>query len=537
MADRRISLVLASGCAGLMLSWSGVCFGQSPTIEETGIIPLNSIATRPGSLDSLLGMLPGSSGATFGSQPGRDDLLLGRIGTSAPRVPTAVTTPGGVYQGPQSTALRTPIQTLPAARPLLYGTLELPEVTSELGPPDGLTLDQAIDLLVHQNLDLRAKQLEIPQARADILTASLRANPIFYADSQLVPYGSNSVRRPDGPTQYDVNISHPIDYSHKRRARMAYAARALEVMEAQYQNEVRLAIQNVYFAYVDVLAARETVRYLQASIKGLDEVVRVNEGLFAERNAPRADAYQARSDREIAIVGLADAREAMRQRKVILGELLGYRPEQAEVLELRGTIGDRGTPLPPNPELVQLALAGRPDIAAYRLGISTAEANVALQRANRFSDAYLLYQPYTYQNNAPFGKQSGTSWAVGMTVPLPIYNRNQGNIERAKVNVYQSEVQLATQERRVEIEVKQAVKEYEVSAEIMERIRTGVLPDLKRAYQDRLKLFDEGEVNKIVFLDSLRRYNETAKAYLDAAVRHRRSMLVLNTVVAQRIMP
>jgi cobalt-zinc-cadmium efflux system outer membrane protein len=103
--------------------------------------------------------------------------------------------------------------------------------------------------------------------------------------------------------------------------------------------------------------------------------------------------------------------------------------------------------------------------------------------------------------------------------------------------VYQSEVQLATQERRVEIEVKQAVKEYEVSAEIMERIRTGVLPDLKRAYQDRLKLFDEGEVNKIVFLDSLRRYNETAKAYLDAAVRHRRSMLVLNTVVAQRIMP
>ena len=141
---------------------------------------------------------------------------------------------------------------------------------------------------MHQNLDLRAKQLEIPQARADVLTASLRANPIFYADSQLVPYGSDSVRRPDGPTQYDVNISHPIDYSHKRRARMAYAARALEVMEAQYQNEVRLAIQNLYIAYVDVLAARETVRYLQASIKGLDEVLRVYEGLYKQKNRHQA---------------------------------------------------------------------------------------------------------------------------------------------------------------------------------------------------------------------------------------------------------
>ncbi len=117
------------------------------------------------------------------------------------------------------------------------------------------------------------------------MTASLRANPIFYADSQLVPYGSDSVRRRDGPTQYDVNISHPIDYSHKRWARMAYAGRALQVMEAQYQNEVRLAIQNLYNAYVDVLAARETVRYVRTSVRGLDEYLRVNQRLFQQKGA------------------------------------------------------------------------------------------------------------------------------------------------------------------------------------------------------------------------------------------------------------
>ncbi len=87
--------------------------------------------------------------------------------------------------------------------------------------------------------------------------------------------------------------------------------------------------------------------------------------------------------------------------------------------------------------MVQLALTSRPDVAAFRLGIASAEANVGLQRANRFADAYVLFQPYTYQNNAPYGKQSGTSWALGITVPLPVYNRNQGNIERAKINVYQ----------------------------------------------------------------------------------------------------
>ena len=75
--------------------------------------------------------------------------------------------------------------------------------------------------------------------------------------------------------------------------------------------------------------------------------------------------------------------------------------------------------------------------------MQAATANVKLQQANRFSDAYLLYQPYTFQNNAPFGKQSGTSWAVGITVPLPFYNRNQGNIERARINVTQTQQQLA----------------------------------------------------------------------------------------------
>ncbi len=537
MTARRRSACAVSTVAIGALVLTSVARAQAPTIEETGIIPRGSITTTPGSLNSLLGMLPGSSSVTFGSQPGRDDMILGRAGLGAPRVPTSITTPGGVYSGPQGSAGPPSIVPLPLPRPLLYGALELPAEGADEGPADGLTLDQAIDLLIHQNFDLRAKQLEIPQARADVLTASLRANPIFYADSQLVPYGTNSVRRPDGPTQYDVNVSHPLDYSHKRRARMALAARALEVMEAQFQNEVRLAIQNVYMAYIDVLAARETVRYLKTSISGLDEVLRANERLFKELNAARPDVDQARSDREIARVGLLDALEALRQRKVILGELLGLDADSSERLELRGKIGPIPVTLPPRAELTALALNCRPDVAAFRLGVTSAQANVALQRANRFSDAYLLYQPFTFQNNAPFGRESGSSWAVGITVPLPVYNRNQGNIERAKINTYQSEVQLDGQTRRVEIEVQQAIKEFEVSGQIADQIRTSVLPGLARAYRAQLKRFEEGEVTKFVSLDSQRKYNEMVKAYLDATVRHRRGMLTLNTVIGQRVVP
>ncbi len=511
--------------------------GQAPTIEESGIMLKGASLSTPGSMSSLLGPMPGSSGITFGMQPGRDDMILGgRAGLGTPRVPTSITTPGGIYQGPQRARGITAPKPAPIPPPLRYGTMELP-TEEDQGPPDGLTIDQAIEILVHGNLDLRAKFLEIPQMRADVLTASLRANPIFYADGQLVPYGTDSVRKPDGPTQYDINVSHPLDYSHKRQARTEYASRALKVIEAQYQNEVRLAIGNLYAAYVDVLAAREDIRALRASIAGLNEVVRIHQEQYEKKAGTSADVDQAKSEREIAEVGLLDAQEVLLKRKRVLGEILNLPPEETERLELRGKLSEAGPPIPAVNELYQLAQDYRPDLASFRLGVQAASANVKLQQANRFSDAYLLYQPYTFQNNAPYGRFSGTSWALGITVPLPLYNRNQGNIDRARINVTQSQQQLAYLERRLATEVQQAVGEYRSSGQIVQRVRERVLPGLKHAYETRLELFREGEANKFVYLDAQRKYNETVKAYLDSLARHRRSMLDMNTVVGQRILP
>ena len=531
-------------CAGVRLLVSGavllllgqrIASAQAPTIE-TGIITRNPGLSTPGSMSSLLGPMPGSSGMTFGMQPGRDDMILGRAGLGAPRVPTAITTPGGVYQGPRQTQGIAVPQPLPLPPAPLYGTMELPTVEDE-GPPDGLTLERAIQMLIDRNIELHSKYLEIPQARADVLTASLRANPIFYADSQLVPYGTNSVRKPTGPTQYDVNVTHPLDLSHKRRARIAYASRALQVMEAQYQNEVRLAIANLHAAFVDVLAARKAVEYTKKSVKGSDELVRVAVNLYEKKEGTRADVDQAKSEREIAVAGVDDAEELLLKRKRVLGELLNLSPQDSESLDVRGSLLYQGPAPPALPELVEIARDCRPDVVSYRLGIEAALANVRLQKANRFSDVYLLYQPYTFQNNAPLGTESGHSWALGLTVPLPVYNRNQGNIERARINVGQTQEQLAFLERRLATEIAQALGEIQVSGKIVRRLRENVLPGLERARDDHLELYREGEETKFVFLSAQRRYNDMVKSYLDSAARHRRSILDLNTVIGQRIMP
>ncbi len=516
-------------------------WAQGPTYD-TGL------PSPPGGNGSLLGGAPGTGSNTLGSTPGGGASVMaassgagapisGRTGSTAPHVYSAVSTPSAA-PGPsdQPKGITAPAEQ-PTFTPSSYGSYALPSGPADDGPPDGLTLDQAIELTIRNNLDLRAKSYEIPQAQADILNAGLRANPVFYADGQLVPYGRYNRDRPGGQTQYDVNISYPFDLSQKRQARTLYATRAKRVIEAQYQDAVRTSIDNLYGSYVNVLAARQTVRYSKASVEGLTKLYEVTEELYRRDQNTRADVSRVQTQLEGAKVGLLDAEEGLRKAKRDLGVYLAISPDQAESIEVRGSIEDLGSPLPPTDELIRMALAIRPDIVAYRLGIKSAEANVRLQLANRFTDVYVLYQPYTYQDNSPFGLKSPTSWALGVTVPLPIYNRNQGGIARAKLNVTQSQIELASIERQIMTDVQQALYEYQVTAKMVARIKNELIPAAKQVRDDTYRLYQGGEVNVIIFLNAQKEWQDTLKQFLDTVIRHRRAMLALNTVLGQRVLP
>lgn len=234
---------------------------------------------------------------------------------------------------------------------------------------------------------------------------------------------------------------------------------------------------------------------------------------------------------------MLDAEESLRQKKRVLGVLLNLVPAEAESLELRGTILDKGPPPPPSEVLQQIALAVRPDIVAYRLGVQRAVADVRLAQANRFSDVYVLYQPYTFQDNTPFDAKSAHSWALGVTVPMPLYNRNQGGILRAKLNVTQTQIELANLEHQARIEVLMAEREYAITRQAIERIEKNLLPTATQMRDDTYRLYVGGEVNVVAFLNTESEYNTRVKQYLDTLVRHRRSMLALNTALGQRLLP
>ena len=515
---------------GLLASGATSARAQGPTIDTPD-------TASPGSGNSALGQSPGSGGAGPANGPA-DTLLGGRPGPTTPKgISSGISSPGsrpgsgGVDRQGIGPTAEQPAAAIPAG-----GALALPATEEDPGPPNGLTLDQAIDLVVRQNLDLRAKAAEIGLAKADELTASLRANPVFYADAQLVPYGQYTRQRPGGQTQYDVNISYPLDLSRKRRARTISAIQATRVIEAQYQDAVRQSIDNLYSGYVDVLQARRAIAFSEAGLAGLTKALKATEDLARRGERKPSDVARVRVQQRTAQQQLVESEAALVKARRALAVLLNVPVDSADAVELNGTLKYPRIDLPPAPDLIALALATRPDVISYRLGVRRAEADVKLQYANRFQDVYVLYQPYTLQDNTPFGLKSPTSWAVGVTVPLPIYNRNQGNIERSKKNVDQTRVELASEERQAVQDVQAAEREYALARLAVDRIENEILPDARIILEEAERLYP-GELPELDYLQAVSDFNTNARAYLDATVRLRRAMLDVNTAVGRRILP
>ena len=390
-----------------------------------------------------------------------------------------------------------------------------------LGQPGWMTLEQAIDRLVHCNLDIIAARSEVDQARSDIITAGLRNNPQFFTDMQQVPY------RVLAPGQADVNFAYPVDVSGKSKTRVKSAVCVLRSVEWKYQNFVRTQIDNLYTVFIDALVAQETVwQYDPGNPKHAelgDRGVRLDptqESAKAEAESTGRDAR-----RKLALLLNIPNPDAIKLRGVVYDS----RPadDQIAANDARMNLA----------HLKQLASLNRPDLLSQRWTLYRAFADVEAVRASRFDDVTFLVQPYTYSPMFP----NRTAWALGITVPLPIYNRQQGNLAKAEQIVAQTRAVLSSLENSVAAEVDAAYNALNDSLDDMKRFAKQKvlgyplnLADLDPKELPQGKAFEEyiKSVNPILIKAVDQDREQKDRNYYNAIILHRKSVLRINTACA-----
>lgn len=550
MRGSWIGIIMAAALA------AGLATGEAKaqiSLADDIIATANAKKSSEAQRESALGSSPGTHEVPYHRRPGSTDLNLGNIRQShrvaSPRLARLAARTSAYTPRPQEPTpgvfeegIAPSIERLPLALPD-GGTshhIDDPTGYDEEGPPNGLTLDDAIRTLIESNRELRIKAMELPQADADILTAGLRENPLVFYGADTVPYGSYTPERP-GEVEHGISFVLPIDFMGKREKRVELAKEQKRVLAAQYQNAARIAIDELYTAYVNALVARQTVRAARDTLSLLDEVIRVHEAQIAASPTPSDAILEEMDDltveRGVTEMALQDSGNQYDKARRRLANMLEIKHEAAEGMELRGKIGVPRPALPPLEELMATAMARRPDLIAYRLGITRARAEWREERGERYSDAYFLFTPWNYLDRSQSDERSVSTWGAGVFVTLPLFNRNQGNVRRAEINVMQSETEASVLEDQIQGEVRQAYIDLANSLEDLERLEKQTLPAVRRKRDKSRARLDAGEIRSEDYLRTQRQTTSLVRFYRDTAARNRRNMLRLNTVVGCRILP
>ncbi len=381
----------------------------------------------------------------------------------------------------------------------------------------GITADEAVAFALLNNGELAAAQKEIEAARSLVKQARLRPNPsVEFSRQEQIDGADNDTM---------IAGSLPLELGGRRKTRINVAIAELMIREKEVANRERLLAAEVRAKFGEALAnalkLKLTEDLLETALNGFRLVqARVTEGRTPplEENMTLVEVNRLRSMREV-VAGKTEIAF------LELRNLLGMKPE--EPLRLRGDFKDLLAPLPPVAEVTQQALQTRPDLQGVRAMETLAAAQIEQARAAGRIDASV--SAGYGRNNFGFPVNGITdtgalrpvqdvfhSLRFGVTLELPVRNRNQGAIEAAVANSEAAAKRLEFAELTVRREVASAFVRYQSSARAMEIFRVGVHDQANANLDVVRQTYELGAKNLIEYLVEERRFIELENEFIDA---------------------
>jgi len=381
----------------------------------------------------------------------------------------------------------------------------------------GITVEQAVTYALEHNGELLAARKEIDAASGLVKQAVLRANPKVDATVSKTVTGTDN--------NITLNGMLPLELGGRRPARIRVAERELEMRRQDVANRERILAAEVRTKFGEAIAAILKLGFdedlIATSQRGYNLVAaRVIEGGTAplEQNMVLVELNRLRSTRETA--------EGKTQIEMLeLRNLIGMTPD--EPLRLRGDFNDLITPLSPLGEATGLALSERPDLKLAKAAESFAEARIEQARTEGRLDASLIagYQrmdfgyPLNGINDAgQLRPIQGTFhyFTVGVSLDLPVRNKNQGAIEAAVAEAEAAKRRREFLELTVRREVASAYAQYNSTTRAAEIFRVGVKDQANANLDVVRQTYELGSKTLIDYLGEQRRFIDLQNGYIDA---------------------
>lgn len=359
-----------------------------------------------------------------------------------------------------------------------------------------------------------------------MITAKLRPNPVLTLTADhldLLGTGYNAINN-GGPNEFSYRTDFVLERGGKRADRVAVAKAERQAAELGVRNVMRQVVYDTQSAFIEVLAAEASLQLAQDNLKSLNGIVDVN--AIRVRSGDLAGVELTRS-RVAALQYLTAVQQGslrVSQAKNRLQLLLG-RAMLDDGFAVDGVL-ERRTAVPPLPQLAQGALQARPDLLNLQATQARSQADLRLQIANGKVD-YTVGTEYRRQQGIA---GTGNSLGFFFSAPLPVFNRNQGEIARAQREIDQAAARIRALQAGVGTELANAYQQYQSSRRQLENIERTMLGQAQEVRRVTEYSYRRGEASLVEFLDAQRAFNDTMESYNQARAEYVRSLYLIEAV-------
>ena len=381
-----------------------------------------------------------------------------------------------------------------------------------------LSLAKAIELALEGNPEVAAAKRQWEATEGQVLQGRSRPNP-------ELAYSLEDARSKTRTQSWQLNL--PLELGGKRAARTKAAEKSREQAQAQLAELKATVRANVAAAYFDVLTAQERLvlaRDSAALAKSSTDTV--SKRVAAGKVSP-VEESKARVAEAGVRVELAQAASEQRNALSRLFALLGRIDTPFTVLE------GKAENLPSVPSLADLQplISSAPGVVLARIEVDRRKALTDLEQSKRVPDVTVsvgMQRSNETQRNVLL---------FGVSVPLPVFDRNQGNLlEALKLeDKARDELQAATV--RLHSEVAQARERLSTITAEVQSLKQDVLPGAKSAYDAATIGFENGKFNFLEVLDAQRTYFTAKSQYLKALGEAHRAAADIDRLLGASMVP
>ncbi len=396
------------------------------------------------------------------------------------------------------------------------------------------TWQQIRDKFEAANPTLLADKLTIDESRAQEITAFLRPNPtlgLTVDGTQIAP--DRGVWRPFAGTFESPSLSYLHERQHKRELRLESAQKGTLIAEWSHADLRRTMLSTLREAFVSALQAKAVLQLAKDNLAYYDRVLDISRTRFNAGDIAQIDLDRLELQRTQYESDFQAATESLETAKIQLLTLLSDRTP-VEQFDITGPF-DFSDQLMPREEFRKIALDIRPDLKAATEAVKKAQTDHKLAVANGSTDPTLsAWYTHNSSNNNPFGVNT---IGVSVSIPLRIFDRNQGEKLRTQIDIDRSQKLLDASEAQVLSDVDSAYATVSSDLILLQPYKAKYLQQAVRVRDTITFSYQNGGASLLDFLSAQAEYRGVELNYLNLVGSYLTAASQLNLAVGREVIP